>query len=668
MADNSDDDPYLKLGRQITSGQTGGGSTATPAADDPYLQRGQEVTQPLRDIVSSPAASTADIPGGGGGESGMTLRGTMRNVAAVPLDVGANLLNLASDPAGHILSPLLAAGGSAYDLVAPYFGLSRLTPEQRADLAGRDPNALNPGTRIEQAAIGDVGGTPAEQTLRNALGAGATAAYLGPYGVSPFVAGAGASLGGQAAGSMVSDWAKPGAELLGQIAGAKTASALENVGTRAVQAATGTQTPLGQAFGRLGITDPLVGDVSGSPSAKSVQAYAAQAPGSQGTVIPRVQRTVGQFDNAVEDTASRLGQSQTAQAAGDVLQSEARNWKDVVFPAREQAAWAPVDQAMANATVDPTNYRGALSALTAKLSALPETQKQLLPPKTQALLDAINQDVPSGSTMTWQQAQSLRSAIGNVMGIPEIVQSVGKDQLKAAYGGISADMKDAAQANNALPAFNAANQVSTDGHAFIDNTLSKIVKANNPAQETVTPEQAAKTIVGSGDTTLQALRNELPRAADELAAWKLRDMRLATPGAAGATGQETSIGSFMTDLNRLRQASPGGYAALYGGIRQRMDDLATVGDAIKDTSRYANTSRTGPFQTLAGPAGAAGTALLAGANPLEAGLAAVAPFAANYALGRFVTNPMVSRMASAPGPRQTINPLAAAAIANLQNR
>lgn len=671
MADTSDDDPYLTLGRQITSGQTSGSAPTTGApatTDDPYLKRGQEITQPLRDVITSDTASKADIPGGGGEQpSGLTLRGTVRNIAAVPLDVGANLLNLARDPAGNILSPVLAAGGSVYDFAAPYFGAPRLTPEQRADLAGNDPYASRPGTTIENALIGNVGGTPQEQTLRNALGAGATAAYLGPYGATPVLTGLGASLGGQTAASAVPEWAQPAAELLGNVAGAKVASGAANIGARVAGAVTGATTPLGEAYDRLGIDRTLMGDVSDSQFAKQVQSYASQSPGGAGAIQPKMQKAVDQFSNAVEDTANRLGQSSTAQAAGDVLQSEARNWKDTVFPAQEQAAWAPVDRAMATATVDPTNYRSALSALTAKLSALPETQKQLLPPKTQALLDAINVDVPPGQTMTWQQAQNLRSAIGNVMGVPEIVQSVGKDQLKAAYGGISQDMKASAAANNALPLFDAANKVSTDGHAFIDNTLSKIVKANNPAQETITPEQAAKTVIGSGDTTLQAIRAEMPRAADELAAWKLRDMRLATPGQAGATGAEPSVGSFLTDLNRLKQSSPNGFRALYSDptVAQRLDDLATTGASMKDTARRLNFSNTAA--SLALQAGLAAVPGIMAFGPKGAA-AAVAPLVGNYLAARAVSSPMLTRVASAPGPRATINPLAAALIANMQDR
>jgi hypothetical protein len=278
------------------------------------------------------------------------------------------------------------------------------------------------------------------------------------------------------------------------------------------------------------------------------------------------------------------------------------------------------------------------------------------------LLDAINKDVPTGQSMPWQQAQALRSAIGQVMGVPEIVQSVGKDQLTRAYGGISQDMRDTATALDAryaaanLPmpsaadAFNNANKVSTDGHAFIDNTLSKIIRSNNPAQETINPDRATRSILGSGDTTLQALRTEMPAAANELGAYKLRDMALATPGAAGRTGQETSVGSFLTDLNRMRQQMPGGFRALFSdpAVARRIDALATVADTMKETAKRANVSGTGPYMAL-GEAGTAAVPMwLATHSPLATAAAVGAPFALNRAAGLAATNPVLARMAGAP--------------------
>jgi hypothetical protein len=211
-------------------------------------------------------------------------------------------------------------------------------------------------------------------------------------------------------------------------------------------------------------------------------------------------------------------------------------------------------------------------------------------------------------------------------------------------------MRETASAHNLGDAFANANQVSTDGHAFIDNTLSKIVRSNNPAQETITPEAATHNVLNSGDTTLQAVRDRLPAAADAAAAFKLRNMALAAPGQSGATGGETSTGSFLTDLNRMRQRAPGGTAALFGQrpeVAQNVTDLATVAARIRETERQLNTSGTGQYLGWASllPAVSAGYA----GGGMRGAAAATTPYLSAATLAKAMTNPGLARLMATPG-------------------
>jgi len=694
----SDDDPYVKLGREVLSGKTAAPAVAAPppAADDPYVSEGRKALEQAfqqsgdiggtRDTTATPA--------------NWTWRGLARNIASVPIDIGTNLLNLATDPSGNLVgAPLATALTAVHDFAAPYFGGQRFTPEERSNLLNEPQPGQKVTTALGKTVFGvdpnTVTGTPDELLARKMLASAGMSAYFAPFALGPALAGTvGAGAGDVAARAvtpygnpLVPDWLKPSVELAGNIAGAKAADMATSGGTRVVNAALGQRTPLAESYARLGI-EPLVGDVSGVSGLQTGQQYTAQAPGSQGRVRAAMDKSLGQFDNAVENTACRLGTSSTEQAAGDVLQREARNWRDTVLPAREAAAWQPLDNTMnaAGAVVDPSGYRGALSSLAAKLSALPETQRALLPAKTVQLLEAIDKDVPPGSTMSWQQARDLRTALGRVMGVPEIVQSLGKDQLKTAYGGISGDLRNAATAQDAARAsaaaaggmpppttslardFDVANKVSTEGHAFAENTLSKIIRANNPDQETVSPRAAVRAVLGSDDATLSAIRREMPVAANEAAAFALRDMKEAPPGQAGATGHETSISSFLTNLNKLRQGAPGGTAALFSdpAVAQRVQDLANVAASMRETARMANTSRTGPFQAIAQPAVTFGSALAAGVNPLYAAGAMALPFVANNMAGRFFTSPTAAAIAGAPGPRVQMSPMAAALLAQME--
>ncbi len=686
----ADDDEYVRRGRELLSG----GTTVAPGADeDPYVTRGRTILAAPTVTQTGPATQVPE-PGQSWSWGGMA-----RQIAGAGPRIGANVANVLSDPFANLIGyPLTVAGQTAYDFVAPHLGWNRLSDDERnalyadfhdqpgqrgAKMVGQTVEAITGPSGLNMLAPGmpdpwNLPGTPIEKGVGTVVEGVGTAGLLGPKGpAAPIAGGVGAGTG-EVAASYADDWLKPGATLAGNVAGAKTGQVATNVGTKAVGAATGARTPVAAAYDELNIDRTLLGDVSGGATSRLVQAYGSKSPFGSSVVSPVEQKVVGQFNDAVQTTARRLGNSTSEQTAGEVLQKEARNWRDVVFPQKQAQAWAPVDQLLGGEAVAPSNYRTALTALTNKLQALPETALALLPAKTRALLDAINADVPAGQAMTWQQAQNLRSAIGQVMGVPEIVQSVGKDQLTKAYGGISQDMRDTAaalDARNSTPgavstaatdAFTNANKVSTDGHAFIDNTLSRIIRSNNPAQETIAPEKAASSILGSGDTTLEALRREIPAAVDELAAYKLRDMALATPGRAGATGQQTSVATFLTDLNRLRQENPAGFRALFSdpAVARKIEALAIVADTMKETASRANTSGTGPYMALGEATSSALATWLATQSPTATALAVAAPFGANRLAAKTATSRLLTGVASAPGPRVLPNPLLTGALLN----
>ena len=591
---------------------------------------------------------------------GLGVRDVIQGAASLP----AAALDAITYPARALQRALGVSTTAPSDMLNAGLNAAGLPQPQTAGEQVRSTAIQGAASMLPTMGVGAIPGAAAQfPGAVNALSGGISS--LGDVATQGAMGAAGA-VTGQAAADVAPPALKPYAGLVGGMAGAFGAGQAASGIGKVANAVSGVTSPTVAAYQRLNIEPRLLGDVGGGATGQALQTYASQAPISSSVVGPVERGVVGQFGDAVEGTARMLGNSQNAQAAGDVLQTEARNWKDVVFPQRQQQAWAPVDQAMQNAAVDPANYRTSLTALTGKLAALPETQKALLPSRVTTMLDAINADVPQGSAMTWKQAQDLRSAIGNIMGVPEIVNSVGKDALKKAYGGISEDMRASATAHGAGQLFADANAVSTAGHAFIENTLSKIIRANNPAQESIPPERAADTILGSGDTHLQAIRQEMPRAADELAAYKLRDMALATPGKAGKTGAETSVATFLTDLNKLRQAAPNGADALFSDpdVTQRIRDLSTVADSIRETASRANVSRTGSYLGLAALGPLAFEGYQYGGLKGAAG-AVAAPLIGNRLLASAVTSPTLARFAATPSPGVPINPLLAGAISDI---
>ena len=174
-----------------------------------------------------------------------TWPGVVKNVAAATaVDAPSAVFNFLTNPGANLLHPLVVAGGTAYDALAPSIGLPRMTPEQRADLYGLPqpgqaqlpPEEQQPGTRIMNAAdaaipgqkASDLPASPTEQRVRAATGGAETAAILGPGGILPIVAGAAGPVIGPEIAKNVPDWAKPGTEeaanLIPQIAAGVRAS------------------------------------------------------------------------------------------------------------------------------------------------------------------------------------------------------------------------------------------------------------------------------------------------------------------------------------------------------------------------------------------------------------------------------------------------------------
>jgi hypothetical protein len=469
--------------------------------------------------------------------------------------------------------------------------------------------------------------------------------------------GVGAVAGEKAAGSeYVPDWLKPTANIAGAIAGARFADATANLGAKTVNAVRGQMSPVYDAFVRSGVDPRLLGTVAGGELGQSFEAGTTRMPFASSIMRPAQQQTVDQFGNSVERTAAQLdpaGRGINAQATGEHLQESYRNWVDNVFngpQGRQETAWAPLNQRMAGASVDAQPFRAALTDAAAppNLASMPATQKAWASGQAQRWLNALNTDIGHGN-LTWEQAQAIRTRIGDAMGTPGIADAVGMQQLRRLYGGLAQGMENSAVANGQGTLFRDANAVTTEGHAFIENVGRKIAKANNPLQETVDAEDATKNILQSNDTTMQAVRREMPDAADTVAAFKLRQAQTAKPSVAGAY-DDTSTGSFLSNMNRMRQKTPGGYNALFNTptAQNQLDDLTEVARRLRATERHLNTSGTaeqlGWMAYLSGLTGAIGSGNL-GAIALAAG----GPPAAGIGLGKLMTSPLATRLAAARG-------------------
>jgi len=666
MADDAWTPPVSFLdsnGAVIPPGEGGAGHVGDAQWSPPvtFLDENGQPTQP----VGAPAAAPPSILNSGWRVAGQQLwdagaRGVGLGVRDVLAGASAPLTGLADLVTWPTRVAQRAAGiptTAPSDLAAKVIDATNLpTPQTPTE---KNISTFNQGAAATLPSL-VVGGVPAlaarVPTVAAPLVASPTASA--PQAVRALATGGGGAVAGEKAAESpyVPTYLKPYANLAAGIAAARFADVGLNLGGKTVNAIAGNMSPTYEAFRRQGVDTSLPGTVAGGEAAQSVEGSATRIPFVASALRPVQQRVIGQFGNAVERTAAQLdpaGIGVTAQTTGEHVQNTYRNWVDNIFngpQGRQAAAWTPLNQRMAGASVDTAPFRTALTEAAAPpaLNSLPATQQAWASGQAQRWLAALDADI-GRSNLSWEQAQAIRTRIGDAMGTPGIVDAIGMQQLRRMYAGLADGMQRSAVAHGQGALFDNANAVTTAGHNFIETVGSKIAKANNPLQETVAPEQATNNILNSGDTTMQAIRRELPDAADVLGAYKLRQARAAKPSVATAY-DDTSTGSFLSNLNRMRQTTPGGYDALYNtrAIQQHVDDLATIAGRLRQTERHVNTSGTSEQQAWQSYLMALAAAAGSGSGTALAGVAAGVP-AAGWGVGRALTSPTLTRFAAARG-------------------
>lgn len=500
-----------------------------------------------------------------------------------------------------------------------------------------------------------------------ASGVGGMLPYLPLAGVNPasiargLLQGAAAGAGGEFGAETFPDYPLA-ARAAGGIAGLYGGGKAFDLANRLAGAAIAPTSPLTDAYRNLGIDQTLGGDVTGEPLMQMMQAYASKSPGGVNRIHAASEHAIGQWGTALQDTADSYGQSATMQEAGKVLQDESRAWLGRWNQAQQAAEAAVSAKVPPTAPVDVSPVQQLLTQTANRMPGLPNVAAIHTNPVFERLRDALSQDAPNG-VVPWSDMRAWRTAVGDQLEQSLLSRDGNQAAWRQLYGSLSHALGTTAAANGAGPEWFNANAVTHQGHQFVENTLSEFLDARSPKANTIAPEAAAKAAFAGarqGGSTLDAIRQEMPAAADELAAFKLRDMGAATPGSQNAAGTRVSPGSFVTQLSP-RNLSPEATDALFGAdpvLAQRVRDLARVGESMRNTERFMNTSNTAshlatghaiggvmaaPFATYEGyREGGVPGAIAGGAG------AFLLPFVPSYAAARLATSPGLAGLLASP--------------------
>ena len=464
-------------------------------------------------------------------------------------------------------------------------------------------------------------------------------------------------------------WLKPTVSLLGNAAGAGAVNAATGLAGTVRNAYQGLTTPIADALERLRIFPRTVGTVTDNPGLQALEGNLTRLPTAAPVLTPAQRDTVDQFHSAVESTARQLGPESTRQEAGGSVQQILQDWHANTFPRQQDAIWNPLRQQLANEPVDTSGLRTSLTNMAGDpdLTAMPATQQVFGSQTARRWLAALDADT-RGGPITWDEGHAIRRQIGNAMGTPEIIDSLGMQNLRGLYGSLAEGMQTTADNAGLGLQFRQANQQTIADHQFIENTLAKAIKARNPAQEGIAPDAAANSLLQS-NSAMQDLRERVPQAADALAAYQIRQAAMARPSQQGAT-DTTSTGTFLTNMRKAQLERPEGTAALYSdpAVAQNLEDLLSVAARLRETERHINTSNSGSTMQLASLPVQLATAASHGGIK-EALTVLGANFAAPYGIAKMLTSPTAIRLASTPaGPRPPLDAKTAGLLGYLANQ
>lgn len=240
-----------------------------------------------------------------------------------------------------------------------------------------------------------------------------------------------------------------------------------------------------------------------------------------------------QVGKVVDDTAASLGKSKTLQEAGTGLQTAAREWKEKIFPKQLQDVAKPLNAAVPDQTpTDLDGFTQALEQITSsggKLKPLIAELTPKLPARLKSVLEAGDEAAELGGgavSYTWGEVRELRSALGDALGNPKIVNDIGEQNLRHLYSVVTGDLRAVAKRANAAELFDEYNKVSTELYNLAGGPISRLINSTNKALETVKPEKIAAELISEGKlgaTDLAALRSAIPGAMDDLGAVALRN-------------------------------------------------------------------------------------------------------------------------------------------------
>lgn len=204
---------------------------------------------------------------------------------------------------------------------------------------------------------------------------------------------------------------------------------------------------------------------------------------------------------------------------------------------------------------------------------------------------------PVGGKISWEDMRRLRSIVGKISGKPSLSSDGAADAaMRKFYGALTQDIEQAAAAHSpeAAKAFSRANNYWRGRQDRIDNVMVSLLGQKGEASAESTFQQLERWSSHKGgdfSKLARAIRSMPPEEANTVRATIIDRLGDANPGAQGASNDNFSADTFLTQWSKLGDRAK---AVLFQGEhRKALDDLATVFEGAKFSRGFDNKSRTG---------------------------------------------------------------------------
>lgn len=362
-------------------------------------------------------------------------------------------------------------------------------------------------------------------------------------------------------------------------------------------------------YERVGVSPSLPG-VAGGPGTNLATKVIEAVPGAGIPVQKGIATRTEQLTNAVEDIAGKFGGADTPEQAGRALQQGIEGFADTrrAVPSSEDLVRLPSRMGSVSAKastlydripvsgdvpVDLNKTREALQGISAKFQSNPEFGKTLQDPKFSNWLGKLGE-----GNLTWDELKQFRTYVGERLGDRGLTSGIAEADLRRLYGGLSDDMRAAAESAGGLRAFEQANDYWRASQGRLER-LNKLWGAEAPEQAYQRAMSAAKAKGGDIGLLRAAQRSLKPDEWNEFASGVVRQMGR-TVGEEGATS--FSPMKFVGEYGRMSDEAKDLLFRSTGNadLKKTWDSLARVAEREAGLQKQTNWSKSGTYAMVGG--------------------------------------------------------------------